>query len=149
MELSDQIRDVVKHKGSWVASISPDALIYTALELMAAKNIGALLVVATGEPVGIISERDYARKLVLRGKSSKETCVREVMSSPVETVTPEHRVSECMAIMTERRLRHLPVMEGRQLVGIVSIGDLVNWIISAQATTIRQLEHYITGRYPA
>jgi CBS domain-containing protein len=149
MELTSKIRELMQHKGATVWTLAPDDSVYAALELMAQRNIGALPVVANHQLVGIISERDYARKLILHGKSSKETSVREVMSSPVETVTPEHLVSECMQIMTQKHLRHLPVVDNGQLTGIVSIGDLVNWTISAQATTIQHLEHYISGKYPA
>jgi CBS domain-containing protein len=149
MELTDKISQLLEHKGKEVWSIQPDALVYQALETMAQRNVGALPVMSEGKLVGIISERDYARKLILHGKSSKETYVHEVMSSPVTTVTPEHRMDECMHIMTIRHLRHLPVVSQSQLIGIISIGDLVNWIISAQAATIQHLKSYITGKYPA
>ena len=149
MELTDKISRLIECKGKEVWSIQPDALVYQALEMMAQRNVGALPVMLEGKLLGIISERDYARKLILHGKSSRETYVREVMSSPVTTVTPEHRVDECMQIMTTRHLRHLPVVSQDQLLGIISIGDLVNWIISAQAATIQHLESYIAGNYPA
>ena len=148
MKGTDKVRDILRKKGSTVWTIAPEALIYEALELLAAKNIGAILVQSEGEIVGIFSERDYARKVVLQGKSSRQLRVREVMTSPVEAVTPEHSVDECMKVMTEKRLRHLPVLESQALMGLVSIGDLVSWIIDSQEETIHQLENYIMGKYP-
>jgi signal-transduction protein with cAMP-binding, CBS, and nucleotidyltransferase domain len=149
VEFKDKIGAVLALKGHQAWSIHPEASVYSALEVMAQNNVGALLVVEKERLTGILSERDYARKLILHGKSSRETRVHEVMSSPVTTVTPEHRVDECLLIMTAKHLRHLPVVEGGQLKGVVSIGDLVNWIISAQAATIQHLESYISGKYPA
>ncbi len=145
----ETVRGILKSKGSQVWSLDAEATVYQAIALMAEKGIGALLVVSEGKLVGILSERDYARKVILKGKSSKATPVREIMSSPVITVTPEHTVAECMKIITTHRIRHLPVLEGEQLVGVVSIGDLVNSIISTQAATIHQLSSYISGKYPA
>jgi CBS domain-containing protein len=122
--------------------------VFDAIKTMAKKNVGALPVVEGGKVVGMMSERDYTRKVALKGKSSKETKVREIMGTPVITVPPEQPVGDCLRLMTEHRVRHLPVLENGQLVGIVSIGDLVNWVISAQSATIDNLEGYISGRYP-
>ena len=129
-----------------VHTIQPAASVYEAVKLMAEKNVGALLVVEHGKVVGIVSERDYARKVVLLARSSKDTPLRDIMSSPVMYVHPEQTVDQCMALMTENRLRHLPVMDDGRLIGLVSIGDLVKATISEQQFIIEQLEHYISGQ---
>jgi len=139
------IGDILSYKGREAYSISPAATVFEAIELMAAKNVGALLVIEHGKLVGIISERDYTRKVALKGKSSKDTPVQDILSGEVVHVTPAHTVEECMRIMTDRRIRHLPVLEGERIAGVVSIGDLVNSIISSQNTTIQQLQTYISG----
>jgi CBS domain-containing protein len=141
------IHDILHHKGASAWTISPDATVFEAIQLMADKNVGALLVTDKNKLVGIVSERDYTRKVALKGKSSKELKVREIVSERVLHVTPAHSVEDCMRLMTEHRVRHLPVLEGEKIAGVVSIGDLVNWIISAQTTTIHQLQTYISG-YP-
>lgn len=139
---------ILHRKGGQVFSISPEASVYEAIQLMAEKNVGALVVMSGGKVAGIISERDYSRKVILKGKASKETPVREVLSSHVISVAPEDSVEECMRLMVHHRIRHLPVLKGDHLHGVVSIGDLVNWTISAQSQEIDQLKTYITGQYP-
>ena len=140
------VKQILNHKGTDVYSITSSAMIYEALEVMAEKKVGALLVIDKGKVVGIISERDYARKVVLAGKSSKETPVRDIMTSKLIVVPPDENVDTCMAIMTNKRIRHLPVMDGEQLMGLVSIGDVVKSIITEQGLLIDHLTNYITGQ---
>jgi CBS domain-containing protein len=135
----------MRAKGSDVWHIAPDACVYDALRLMADKGVGALVVLEGEELVGIISERDYARKVILKDKSSMDTPVKEIMTSKVISLNPEQSIQECMALMTDKRIRHLPVLEDDRLVGIISIGDVVKAIISQQEFMIEQLERYIEG----
>ena len=149
MKLHDSVELILKRKGSEIYSISPDAVVYEALEKLAEKNIGALVVVDGTKLVGMLSERDYVRKVILKGFYSRELQVSRIMTTPVVTVDPKTTVDECMQLMTNHRYRHLPIMAKGRLVGVVSIGDLVNWIMTVQDQTIHQLEDYITGKYPA
>ncbi|HTX20268.1 MAG TPA: CBS domain-containing protein [Candidatus Aquilonibacter sp.] len=145
MKTSTPISALLHHKGSTVWTISPEATVFDAIQLMADKNIGALLVMAGGVLVGVITERDYTRKVALAGKTSRLTRVREILSNKIVTVTPGESIEDCMRLMTENRVRHLPVVQNEEVHGIVSIGDVVNWIISAQDATIAQMEQYIAG----
>lgn len=143
MKTSVPISALLHHKGYTVWHISPETTVFDAIQLMADKNIGALLVMSQSRLAGIFTERDYTRKIALAGKTSKQTLVKEIISPEVLTVAPDETVEECMRLMTEHRIRHLPVLQGDEVVGIVSIGDLVNWIISAQNAAIAQMESYI------
>jgi len=148
MELVESVRSVLRNKGQTIWSVTPEASVYEAIEIMASKSVGALLVIGEGKLVGVISERDYARKVILQGKSSKQTRVGEIMASPVIVAAPESTVEDCLKIMTHHRIRHLPIVDHDQVAGIVSIGDLVKWIVSVQEETIHRLQDYITGKYP-
>lgn len=148
METSATVETILKVKGRNVWSVSPDLTVFESLALMAEKNVGALLVLDGERLVGIVSERDYARKVVLQGKNSRTTLVRDILTPAVHHVGPESTISECLEMMTDRRIRHLPVLEHGRVVGVVSIGDLVNWIIRTQRAAIDQLQAYIAGGYP-
>ncbi len=140
------VRHILQTKGKDVWSVTPDTLVYDALRVMAEKNVGALLVMSGEQLAGIFSERDYARKIILKGESSKMTVVKDIMTSVVMFVHPDQSIEECMALMTQKRVRHLPVFDHKQLVGLISIGDVVKEIISDQQQTIQHLENYITGK---
>lgn len=145
MKTSHPISSLLHGKKASLWSVTPEATVFEAIRLMADKNIGALLVMSGGQLRGIITERDYTRKVALQGKTSKETHVREILTANILTVTLTDSVESCMRLMTENRVRHLPVLDGEKVVGIVSIGDLVNWIISTQSAEIEQLQQYIAG----
>jgi len=144
-ELTSTISAILRNKGGEVWSITPTASVYEAVEMMAEKQVGALPVVEQNQLRGILSERDYARKIILLGRSSKDTPIADIMTADPITVTPQHTVAACMRIVTDKRIRHLPVVESGKLTGMISIGDLVNWVISEQQETIRHLEAYISG----
>jgi CBS domain-containing protein len=149
MKTLTPISSLLHHKGSAVWHIAPEATVLDAIKLMADKNIGALPVMSRDLLVGIFTERDYTRKIALMGKTSKDTRVQDVLSGEVTCITPNDSVEECMRLMTEHRIRHLPVVDGQKVLGIISIGDLVNWIISAQNSAIEQMEQYIAGSVAA
>jgi CBS domain-containing protein len=147
-KISGTVASVLKRKGTDVWFVATGQTVYEAIERMANKGVGALLVMEGGKLQGIISERDYARKVILRGKSSRATLVKEIMASPVISVTSSTGVEECMTLMTTKHIRHLPIVEDNKVLGIVSIGDLVKWTVSEQQETIGQLENYISAKYP-
>ena len=149
MKLYDPISEILEGKGYELWSVAPTAPVFEAVLRMSQARVGALLVLERGQLVGIISERDYARKVILEGRSSKETLVWEIMTTPVISVGPAATVDECMQLMTHHHIRHLPVLEGQKAAGMISIGDLVQWIISAHVGMVEQLSNYIGGRYPA
>jgi CBS domain-containing protein len=146
MTTSGTIGTILHHKGDRVWTIAPGATVFEAIQLLAQKNIGALPVVEGEMLIGIFSERDYTRKVALEGKTSHKTLVREIISTDVISATPHHTIEDCMRLMTEKHIRHLPILEGGKMVGMISIGDMVNWIISAQNAAIDQMEAYLAGR---
>ncbi len=147
MDVSGTVEAILHQKTGPVWSITPDATVYDAVAMMAEKNVGALLVVQDNRLVGILSERDYTRKVMLRGKRSRETFVHEIMSTELTTVDPKESVDRCLRNMTEKRVRHLPVVKDGNICGVISIGDLVKHVISVQSATLDQLERYISGGY--
>jgi CBS domain-containing protein len=149
MEITTTIGSILNRKGTTVWSVSPTNTVFEAISMMAEKNVGALPVLEGDRLVGMISERDYARKVILLGRGSRETSVAEIMTVNLKTGGLADSVQECMQIMTENRVRHIPVLEEGKLVGLISIGDCVNWIISAQTAAIDDLERFVTGAYPA
>ena len=148
IKISGTVGSVLKRKGSEVWFVTPDQTVYEAIERMADKAVGALLVISDGKLVGIISERDYARKVILKGRSSRTTLVKEIMTSPVIFVTSGQAVDQCMDIMTRSRIRHLPIVENEKVLGVISIGDLVKWVDTEQEETIEHLQNYISSKYP-
>jgi len=149
MKITDTVDQVLKQKTfNKILPISPEQTVHEALSMMAEYDVGALMVMSGSQLVGILSERDYARKGILVGNHSRDTQVREIMTSPVVSITPRHTVDDCMNLMTEGHFRHLPVLDGDKLIGVISIGDMVKWVISGQEHAIQALEGYITGAYP-
>lgn len=148
MEIHGTVRDILQNKSGELWTTTPDSTVYEAIGLMGEKNIGAVIVVENNEVVGVLSERDYSRKVVLQGRTSRDTRVGEILSRPVITVRRKDSIERCMQLMTSNRIRHLPVVEDGKLVGLISIGDLVNWVMHSQRHTILQLQGYISGDYP-
>jgi CBS domain-containing protein len=148
MEINGTVYDILHNKIAEVWTTSPEATVYEAIHLMGEKNIGALVAIEHGEVVGVLSERDYSRKVVLQGRTSRDTRVGEILSRPAISVCSRDCIEKCMQLMTGNRIRHLPVVDEGRLVGLVSIGDLVNWVMQSQRHTIQQLHGYISGDYP-
>jgi len=148
MEISGTISAILREKGGAIHSISPEATVFDAIQTMADRNIGALLVMSGSRLAGVVSERDYTRKVALKGKQSKQTPVSEIMFAPVISVAEDASVEECMQLMTQHRIRHLPVLDGERVAGVVSIGDLINWIIKTQREVLNSMEDFISGKYP-
>ena len=149
MEIHGTVRDILQNKGDTVWTTTPGNTVYEAIGLMGEKNIGALIVVENGEVVGVLSERDYSRKVVLQGRTSRDTLVGEILTRPAVTVRRKDTIEKCMQLMTGQRIRHLPVVtEDNRPIGLISIGDLVNWVMQSQRHTIMQLHGYISGEYP-
>lgn len=148
MEINGTVYDILHNKSGEIHTTSPQDSVYEAVRLMGEKNIGALVVVEGGKIIGVLSERDYSRKVVLRGRTSRDTTVGEIVSSPAITVASRDSIDKCMQLMTGKRIRHLPVVDDGRLVGLISIGDLVSWVMQSQRHTIQQLQGYISGDYP-
>jgi CBS domain-containing protein len=149
MEIHGTVRDILQNKGGEVWTTTPETTVYEAIRLMGEKNIGALIVVERGEVVGVVSERDYSRKVVLRGRTSRDTLVGDIVASPAIPVRRKDSIEKCMQLMTSNRIRHLPVVtEDNRPIGLISMGDLVNWVMQSQRHTILQLQGYISGEYP-
>jgi CBS domain-containing protein len=149
MEIVGNVEEILKRKGNAVYSVAPTATVFDAIKRLAEVNIGALLVMEEGKLLGVFSERDYTRKVALQGRDSRVTPVKDIITNRLFTVSPSTTVSECLRLMVDNRIRHLPVVQEGQVIGVVSIGDLVNWIISSQSAAIEQLQSYIAGGYPA
>ncbi len=147
MDVSGNISAILSQKGGGIFSVSPDASVYDAIAMLDEKNVGAVLVMEGEKLVGMFSERDYTRKVVLRGKRSRETKVAEIMSTDLKVIHPQEGVEASLRLMTDKRIRHLPVLDGEKVVGVISIGDLVKWVISCQSATIAHLENYLHGGY--
>lgn len=148
MEIQGTVRDIIHSKHSQIWTTTPDATVYEALGMMGEHNIGALVVIENGKVAGVLSERDYSRKVVLKGRTSRDTRVSEILNRPAITVESGTGVEQCMELMTRHRIRHLPVVDGQTLVGLVSMGDIVNWMLQTQRHLIAQLHGYIAGDYP-
>ncbi len=149
MQITGTVEAILQAKGNAVWSVGPDEMVFDAIRVMAEHNVGALLVMDGPKLVGVVSERDYTRKVALQGRSSRQTRVREILTEKVFAVSLETSIEQCMKIMSEQRVRHLPVMRGDSAIGVISVSDLVDWIIGAQRATIDQLQSYISGQYPA